>query len=306
MAGPLPREPSSDKALVVGGDGLVGAALREACGARGLAVAATSRRAARGAIPFDLAAPDFAALEREPYASVFVCAAVTDMRACQQDPARSRRVNVTSTLELMRRLAARGSHLVFLSSSQVFDGEEPLPAEDAPTNPKNEYGAQKLAVERAIADEGLPAAVLRPSKVLAAHPVGMFRTWSEALRRNQPVEAASNMTLSPVSVADVAEASLGLARGRHGGIWHLSAEDEIAYDAAARLMAERQGLPQALVRGRALGEAQVPAIYRHRHTALDCRKIAAALGLPIRRARPVLEALFGRVQDGRVAAGGGP
>ena len=50
----------------------------------------------------------------------------------------------------MRRLADRGTHLVFLSSSQVFDGETANPTEEAATCPKNEYGAQKLAVEQAI------------------------------------------------------------------------------------------------------------------------------------------------------------
>ena len=35
-------------------------------------------------------------------------------------------------------------------------------------------------------------------------------------------------------------------------------------------------------------EAQVPAIYRHRHAALDSGKLAAALGFPIRPAATVL------------------
>ena len=41
---------------------------------------------------------------------------------------------------------------MFLSSSQVFDGETALPDEDAPTPPKNDYGVQKLAVEQAIVE----------------------------------------------------------------------------------------------------------------------------------------------------------
>ena len=52
----------------------------------------------------------------------------------------------------MRRLGRPAAPIcVFLSSSQVFDGETPDPTEEAPTCPKNEYGAQKLAVEEAIA-----------------------------------------------------------------------------------------------------------------------------------------------------------
>jgi hypothetical protein len=57
-------------------------------------------------------------------------------------------------------------------------------------------------------------------------------------------------------------------------------------------MAQACGLPAGLVRGEAVTEAQVPAIYRHRYAALDCGKLAAALGFPIRPATTVLTDLF--------------
>ena len=188
----------------------------------------------------DLRDPDFAALERTRYGFAFLCAAVTDMRACQEDPALTRQVNVANTIELMRRLADRGTHLVFLSSSQVFDGETANPTEDAATCPKNEYGAQKLAVEQAIERHELPAAILRPTKILASHPVGVFKAWFEALGKGQAIQAATNMALSPVMVDDVARAAALLAAGRHRGIWHLGASDEMTYFEAARLMAAMQ------------------------------------------------------------------
>src|SRR5262245_47586809 len=116
---------NSGRALIVGGDSLVGSALKMHCRKLGATVEATSRRAearpAAGAIFLDLGDPDFAPLQRTGYDVAFVCAAVTSMQACQGDPARSRRINVDHTLDLMRRLADRGTHMVFLSSSQVFD-----------------------------------------------------------------------------------------------------------------------------------------------------------------------------------------
>lgn len=284
-------EPSGP-ALVVGGDSLVGSTLLAHCRGLGMAVEATSRRPGAGAVSFDLAAPDFSFLERRRYAVAYLCAAVTSMQACQADPALSRRINVDGTLALMRRLAAQGTHMVFLSSSQVFDGETPMPDESAPTAPKNVYGQHKLEVEQAIGREGLPAAVLRVPKVLADRPVGVFKAWFEALSRGETAEAATNLSLSPVMVGDVAEACRRLAAERRDGTWHLGASDEIVYADAARLMAEINGLPASLVRGAALTEAQVPGIYRHRHVAMDCSRIAAALKMPIRPSRAILESLF--------------
>jgi dTDP-4-dehydrorhamnose reductase len=283
----------SGRALVVGGDSLVGSELQVHCRKLGWTVDATSRRtAAPGAVFLDLGDPDFTPLQRGTYDVAFVCAAVTSMQACQGDPARSRRINVDNTLDLMRRLADRGTHLVFLSSSQVFDGETPMPDEAAPTAPKNEYGAQKLAVEQAIERHVLPAAVLRVTKVLADRPVGVFKGWFETLAKGQPVQAATNMALSPVMVADVAEAAERLAAGCHRGVWHLGSSDDIGYFDAARLMAEMRHLPLSLVQGEALTETQVPEIYRHRYVTLSCEKIARTLPMPVRRARDILDALF--------------
>ena len=143
----------------------------------------SSRRAGTTGVFLDLGDPDFAPLERTRYGFAVICAAITDMRACQDDPNGSRRVNVTNTLEVLRRLADRGTRSVFLSSSQVFDGETASPDEEAPTCPKNQYGAQKVAVEEAIAAEKLPVAVLRITKVLAERPVGVFKGWFDTLRQ---------------------------------------------------------------------------------------------------------------------------
>jgi dTDP-4-dehydrorhamnose reductase len=280
--------------LIVGGDSLIGSALQMHCQRQGVAVELTSRRPQSAGLFLDLDAPDFQPIERRRYAFAFVCAAITDMRACQDNAVRSRRVNVVNTLQLMRRLGDRGTHLVFLSSSQVFDGETPQPDETATTCPKNEYGAQKLAVEQAITAEGLPAAILRVTKVLASDPVGVFKDWFDALSRGNPVQAATNMTLSPVTVRDVADAAARLAAARRDGIWHLSARDAIGYDNAARLMAQKCGLPLSLVEGEALSESDVQAIYRHRHVTLASAKIARELGVPLRQAREVLDGLFSR------------
>jgi dTDP-4-dehydrorhamnose reductase len=304
MAGRDFQETGNGLGLVVGGDSLVGSAIHAHCGKSGIAVEISSRRPGTKGHFLDLRDPDFAALERTSYGFAFVCAAVTDMRVCQEDPALTRQVNVANTIELMRRLAGRGTHLLFLSSSQVFDGETAAPAEDAATCPKNEYGAQKLAVEQAIERYELPAAILRPTKILASHPVGVFKAWFETLAKGKAIQAATNMALSPVMVDDVARAAGLLAGGRHRGIWHLGASDEMTYFEAARLMAEMQQLPQTLVNGEALTDAQVPAIYRHRHTTLSSRKIARTLDMPLRPARDVLDMLFAHFPPAAAASGG--
>ncbi len=302
MAGRDFQDGANGLGLVVGGDSLVGSALQLHCRESGIPVEISSRRPGTKGLLLDLRDPDFAPLGRTRYEFAFICAAVTDMRACQDEPVLTRRVNVDNTIELMRRLADRGTHLVFLSSSQVFDGETANPAEDATTCPKNEYGAQKLAVEQAIARHELPAAILRPTKILASHPVGVFKAWFDALGKGQAIQAATNMPISPVMVEDVARAARLLVAGRHRGIWHLGASDEMTYFEAARLMAERRQMPLTLVKGEALTDAQVPSMYRHRHATLSSRKVARALDMPLRGTRDVLAMLFARFPPAAAAS----
>jgi dTDP-4-dehydrorhamnose reductase len=288
--------------LVVGGDSLIGERIAATLRRAGTAVQQTTRRGAASGLAFDLAKPDLSIFKKQRFDFVAFCAAVTGMAACEASPDVTRNINVTGTLAAMRAAADAGAHIVFFSSSQVFDGETPLPTEDAPPTPKNVYGRQKLEVERAIANERLPAAIMRVTKVLSDRPVGMFHGWYQNLAQGKPAVAATNMTLAPVSAQDCADLALALGDGRHTGIWHLSSADELPYEAAALRMAEICGLPPHLVRGEPVTEQQVPDIFRHRYTALQTQKAAKLPGVIIKTASETLDALFGEYARSAAAA----
>ena len=69
----------------------------------GRLTARASRRSG-AALLFDLGNPDFSRLAGRCYDVAFLCAAVTDMRTCQNEPLATRHINVDNTIELMRRL----------------------------------------------------------------------------------------------------------------------------------------------------------------------------------------------------------
>ena len=181
-----------ETSLVVGGDSLIGECIAETLRHTGRSVHLTTRRANQEGIAFDLASPDLRIFKDLRCDYVVFCAAVTSMVACETSPDETRATNVTGTLAAMRAASDAGAHIVFFSSSQVFDGETLLAPEAATRAPKNVYGRQKLEVEHAIEIENLPAAVLRVTKVLASRPVGMFaagiKTWRKAcLWSRQPI-----------------------------------------------------------------------------------------------------------------------
>jgi uncharacterized protein YbjT (DUF2867 family) len=139
---------------------------------------------------------------------------------------------------------------VFLSSSQVFDGETPHArrgrADRAQERIRRPEARRRAGIER----QKLPAAVLRVTKVLADRPVGVFKGWFEALAKGQPVQAATNMALSPVMVGDVAEAAERLAAGAIAASGTLGSSDDIGYFDAARADGRDRHLPAPWCRAR--------------------------------------------------------
>ncbi|MHB1446957.1 MAG: sugar nucleotide-binding protein, partial [Acidimicrobiales bacterium] len=195
--------------LVIGGDSLIGGAVTDRLRARGALVASTTRRP-------DLCGPNrpLVDLGHPPprwqlpseVDAACLCAAVARLSACADDPFGSARVNVAATTDVALRLVAKGAHVVFLSSNQVFDGSRPdVPAGESPS-PVSEYGRQKVRAERALtglSGHGGGVAILRLSKVVGPR-WELLDEWARLLAGGQPVEAFTDMRLAPVPVASVA------------------------------------------------------------------------------------------------------
>jgi dTDP-4-dehydrorhamnose reductase len=271
--------------LVVGGDSMIGAAIATAAGALGLRVIATTRRSTPGMAQLDLADPKkWDWLEGVRARTAVLAAAVARLDACHLDPEASSRVNVTGTVELGRRLAARGTHLIHLSTNQVFSGETPSPAEDAPLSPANVYGRQKADAEAGLLSLGPTATVLRLTKVI--HPgMALFQGWADALAEGRMVRPARDMALAPVTVDLVVQAVLALAKlgwaapERTAGIFHLSAADEISYADAALVVARRLGADPALVRPVDSVAAGYVREQPPRHTIMACGRLRSVTGI---------------------------
>lgn len=225
------------------------------------------------------AATDTWQLPERP-ALAFLCAAVTGLDACANDPEGSRRVNVDASCELARQLAGRGAFVVFLSTSAVFDGQTPLPGPETPPSPSSEYGRQKAAAERAIALLGERVAIVRPTKVLSAD-LPLIAGWAERLARGDSVSAYADLPLAPVTEDFIAAGLARIGAAARPGIWHLSASSDVSYADVCRTIAAAMELPPARVRA-TRGEVR-PGLFGEKppaHAALDMSRTSAELGIP--------------------------
>jgi len=274
---------------VVGADGLIGVALRQALKDRDLACVATTRRPERAAgemrlldLTDERAVSGFSA-----QADVaFLCAATTNMLACERDREGTRRVNVTAAATLARRLWDAGAHIVLLSTNAVFDGSRPFPGPTTPVAPANAYGRQKAEAEAAITALGNRYTIVRMTKVLGPN-LPLIRGWCENLRQGNPIRPFADLSMAPLSLPYVVRALQRIGEHRQEGILHLSGENDLSYAEFATLIATRLGVQSGLVQPTTAADAGVELPPAPRATALGQGAAETALGLRVQAAKEV-------------------
>jgi dTDP-4-dehydrorhamnose reductase len=272
--------------LLIGGDSEIGVSTARFLKAQGLPVWATTRRRDRVSAdrPFlDLAAELDDWKPPPGTRSACILAAIARLAACAADPAGSALINVTRTLTLIERLIAGDSHVLFLSTNQVFDGLTPNVEPDAPTCPVSEYGRQKARVEmelRRHMGRGAPVAILRLGRVVAP-AMPLIEGWSATLTAGQPISAFHDMPLAPTPIDLVAKAIGALMRDRASGIYQLTGPRDASYAEVGRFLAHCLGVDPALVTEVSARDAGQPEGSTPHHTTLDSSCLCQRYGLTV-------------------------
>jgi dTDP-4-dehydrorhamnose reductase len=243
------------RTIVIGAAGFVGRHLLAAYRDVDPAALGTARRreqARDGLAYLDLEAPDVRPLdlERRGCQAAVITAAVTQIAACEDEPARSHAVNVTGTLELIRQLEQCGVLPIFLSSDYVFDGQRSEGYDDAASPcPNTEYGRQKAAVEAALRDNGRPYLVLRLSKTYGVSKGDgtLLDAMAARLTTGQPVAAAHDQVFCPTWVGDVVRTVMEVQRRGLRGEINVSATQPWSRYEVARAVASAVKAPPELV-----------------------------------------------------------
>lgn len=271
--------------LVVGGDGLIGRRLASDASSFADSIITSSRRPDPQPHPHstrvfaDLASGEISAAVDVRSDVAFLCAAMTNMQKCRDNPELSWKINVAGTAELASELVRQGCFVVFLSSNTVFDGNEPWPIEGTPHSPNTEYGRQKAAVEKqllAIPGADRQIAIVRLSKVLSAYS-GVAAEFTARLLNGVRCRPFSDLFISPVSLRYVSDGLIGIAVRRCGGIYHLSGDKEISYVDFALRLAERLGIDPSLIDPVTASHAGVDVLFQPRHPGLGMQRTGKML-----------------------------
>ncbi len=282
----------SERLLIVGVDGSLGGTLRRHLQQSGREVAATSLLRVpdpHGVIHLDLTQPPETWPELPACRAVVLCAAITNLEQCRANPAATRLVNVTRSLALLERLAARGAFVVFISSNLVFDGSKPMRQLDEPVCPRTEYGRQKAEAETALLRLRDQAAIVRLTKVI--HPdLPLMRGWVQSLREGKPISPFQDFVCSPITLDATIGAIAEVATQRRAGIWQLSASADITYAGIAQQLAARGGFNPALVQPVSARSAALEHLPQH--STLDSSRPQRELGFELLDPESVIDRVF--------------
>lgn len=261
--------------LIVGGDGIIGSALNKRLLAEGYQVTCSSRRPGvygDTSLYLDLQDSDsFFTIKDRRFDAAVLCGAITSIEKCEEDPERTRQVNVDGTLALSDLLAEAGSHLFFLSTNMVFDGSKPNAKSSDARSPLTEYGRQKAAAEVALLETKSKVAIVRLGKVLPPY-FPLFKEWLERLRSGNSIHPHANRAMAPISLAFATDILTWLISHYGHGIFQATASRDITYAEAAFMLANLSQSDFSLIK-----PANAPLVHATKggelppfaHTALD-------------------------------------
>jgi dTDP-4-dehydrorhamnose reductase len=157
---------------------------------------------------------------------------------------------VTATLALADAARAAGATFVFLSSEYVFDGEDGPYDEGREVNPINEYGRQKVEVERALADAGDDWIVARVSCVYGreARRKNFVYQLLDASSAGRELKVPADQVGTPTAAANAAAVIRELWSAGERGVFHVAGADRLLRSDFGVIVAEELGLDPALVR----------------------------------------------------------
>lgn len=225
---------------VIGGEGQVARALREAAAGRADIVFGSSSRA-----EVDLLKPaSIAAALAAFHPDVVVNpAAYTAVDKAESEPEQAFAINRDGAGAVAAAAAAHGAPVIHFSTDYVYDGTKPSAYVEAdPVAPQGVYGASKLAGEQAVAAANPKHVVLRTAWVYAPFGANFVRTMLRLAAERDRLRVVDDQLGCPTYAPDIADATLAIAaqiagqgwRSDHAGVTHLAGPDAMSWCGLAR------------------------------------------------------------------------
>jgi len=271
------------KLLITGASGLLGSRLAELAIRENHEVySAYSQHQPAYGTPIQLDISDKNHVEKafkkiEPEVVVHT-AALTDVDKCELEKELAWKINVEGTNHIATASACMNSHLTYVSTDYVFDGEKGCYREEDQANPISHYGYTKLKGEEIIKEHATKWCITRPSVLYGwlSHKQN-FATWLiNNLNQKKEVKILKDQYISPTLNTNLAEMLLEIAERNMTGTLHTAGATRVSRHEFALKLAEVFNLNIDLVKPAKMNEMPWRA-RRPRDSSLNVSKALTLL-----------------------------
>ncbi|WP_374456486.1 NAD(P)-dependent oxidoreductase [Nocardioides sp.] len=191
-------------------------------------------------------------------------------------------VTATGAAHVALAAQAYGARLVLVSSDVVFSGVAIHYDESMPPDPITAYGGAKAAAET-TALAVCPDVVVARTSLILGDGASQHEELVHALAGGADGALFDDEGRCPVHVGDLAAALVELAQGDHRGVLHVAGAEAMSRLELGRLIARRDGLDPAVLRGTSRAGLPGPVDVR-----LDSSQAGRLLTTRLRGAREFL------------------
>lgn len=263
----------SEKVLIIGGDSRLGKSIRLLTQKKPNYIFTTRRKThEKEDLYFEIGNSDSNVLTKLQPKTAVMCAGITDYKKCERNLEDTRKINVTETMKVCKKLIEEGTHVVFISTNTVL-GDLKDRSEYGQYKPHLNYSKQKAEVEKELlALNGLQdqITIIRLTKHVSKD-TSPFGDWIEDLSKGKQIKAFSDLICAPITFQRSATAIVKITDQKQvpPGIYHISGESDIDYVELAKLIAVKLGKDESLVKATTSTEQGLELLLKPKITRLD-------------------------------------
>jgi dTDP-4-dehydrorhamnose reductase len=210
--------------------------------------------------------------------AIIHAAAYTDVDGCETNRSLAWKINAEATKHVAIASTRINSHMTYVSTDYVFDGEKGLYTEEDKTNPISYYGYTKLKGEEFTKEHASEWCIARPSVLYGWLDYKQnFATWLiNNLNQKKEVKVLKDQYVSPTLNTNLAEMLLEIVERKILGILHTAGGTRISRHEYALRLAEVFSLSKDLIKPAKMAEMSWKA-KRPKDSSLNVNRAAALL-----------------------------